>query len=67
MKKSIFYILGATLLLVGCGGGRDYYDSDDKRGAVYNEQTKEYITDKNEFASTHRLGCRRGCRTRSRP
>ena len=50
MKKSIFYILGATLLLVGCGGGRDYYDSDDKRGAVYNEQTKEYITDKNEFA-----------------
>lgn len=51
MKKTIFYILGATLLLAGCANdNRDYYGSDGADGAVYNEQTNGYITDKNEFA-----------------
>ena len=51
MKKIIFCVLGITLLLGGCANdNRDYYGSDESDGAMYNEQTNEYITDKNEFA-----------------
>ena len=51
MKKIIFCIFGVTLLLAGCANdNRDYYGSDGSDGAVYNEQTNGYITDKNEFA-----------------
>lgn len=51
MKKSIFCILGLTLMLVGCGSSnRDYYGSDEAGGVAYNEKTNKYISEKNEFS-----------------
>ena len=49
MKKTILYILGAALILSGCNSGnREYYE--DNQDAAYNEQTKEFISENNEFA-----------------
>ena len=45
MKKSIFYILGAVFMLTACGG---FNSSDD---AMYNEDTGQYMTEKNDFAN----------------
>jgi len=51
MKKYIPYVLGATLMLVGCGSGnRDYYGNDGNKDVAYSEKTNKYISEKNEFA-----------------
>ncbi|MBR3511077.1 MAG: hypothetical protein IKN73_03375 [Alphaproteobacteria bacterium] len=48
MKKSVCFLMGAALMLVGCNNGnREYYGDS---GEVYDERSAEYITDKNEFA-----------------
>lgn len=46
MKKSIFYILGLAFVLTACAGS---LRSDD--GAIYTEETEEYMTEKNDFAN----------------
>ncbi len=51
MKKSIFYILGLAFILGACAdGNRDYYDSVNDGGTVYNEQASANISEKNEFS-----------------
>lgn len=51
MKKSIYCLLGLTLVLGACGGGNhDYYDSGNNGGGAYNESAKESMTEKNEFS-----------------
>ena len=48
MKKSLCFVIGATLLLAGCNSGnREYYGDS---GEVYDERSAEYISGKNEFA-----------------
>ena len=48
MKKSVYFLMGAALLMVGCNSGnREYYGDS---GNVYDERSAEYISDKNEFA-----------------
>ncbi len=47
MKKSIFFTLSAALLLAACNSGNQGFYED---GAVYDERSAEYITEKNEFA-----------------
>jgi len=49
MKKSIFYCLTFGLLLTACGSDNSgFYGK--VTSEVYNETTKEYITDENEYA-----------------
>ena len=49
MKKSIFYLLCAGLLVSGCrSGNSDYYGNDSEK--VYDERTAQYITADNEYA-----------------
>lgn len=49
MKKSIFYCLGLGLILVGCGSDNGgFYGR--ATSEVYNETTKEYITEENEYS-----------------
>ncbi len=49
MNKIIVYMLGTALMLAGCNSGkRDYYGSENN--GSYDEQTTEYMTEKNEFA-----------------
>lgn len=51
MKKSIFYILSVVLVLAGCTGGNyDNYEYDEYSDSVYNERTREYMSEKNPFA-----------------
>jgi len=51
MKKSIFCLLSAAVLLASCNNGnRDFYESDGQSRAVYDERSAEFLTQKNEFA-----------------
>lgn len=46
MKKSLFYLFFVALALSACGGG----SGDDSAMGTYNEETGEYMTERNEFA-----------------
>ena len=49
MKKSIFYLLCAGVLLAACSSkNAGFYGKDG--GEMYNERTGQYITEKNEYA-----------------
>ena len=48
MKKSIFFILTLVLAVGACSTNNGMYSGDD--GEYYDEQTAQYITEKNEFA-----------------
>ena len=49
MKKSLFYLLSAGLILTACGSDNGgFYGK--VTSEVYNETTKEYITDENEYS-----------------
>jgi hypothetical protein len=48
MKKSIFYIFGVCLAIVGCANDNSGYYSG--AGEVFTEETSEYITEQNEFS-----------------
>ena len=49
MKKSLFYLLCAGLLISGCKSGNDdFYGK--TTGEVYDERTSQYITSDNEYA-----------------
>lgn len=48
MKKSLLFIVCATMLLAGCNSGKREFYGDS--GDVYDERTGEYITEKNEFS-----------------
>ena len=51
MKKSIFCLLSAAVLLASCNSGnRDFYENNGDGGAVYDERSAEFITQNNEFA-----------------
>ena len=44
MKKSVLFIMGLSLLLVGCGGNSNH------SGEYYDERTAQYITEENEYS-----------------
>ena len=48
MKKSLFFVLGLTLTVAACNTNNGGYLGKD--GEYYDEQTAQYISDKNEFA-----------------
>ena len=50
MKKSIFYLFCAALTLVACSGGNSYDSGKSDAMSSYNQQTSEYMTEKNEYA-----------------
>ena len=47
MKKSLFFVLGLALIVAACNtdNGENYGS-----GGYYDEQTAQYVTEKNEFA-----------------
>lgn len=49
MKKYLFCLLGAAVILVGCGSGNRGFTGDDA-GAVYDERSAGYITADNEYS-----------------
>lgn len=48
MKKTIFFVLGLALTVGACSSNKGIYSGHD--GEYYDEQTAQYITEKNEFA-----------------
>lgn len=48
MKKTIFFVLGLALMVSACNN--DNGSIVGKNGEYYDEQSAQYITDKNEFA-----------------
>nr|MBQ0091488.1 hypothetical protein [Candidatus Enterousia merdequi] len=51
MKKSIFCLLSAAVLLAGCNSGtRDFYEVENPSAVNYDETSANLMTEKNEFA-----------------
>lgn len=52
MKKSIFCLVSAAVLLAACNSGnRDFYEVETRSGVNYDETSATFMSEKNEFAS----------------
>ena len=52
MKKSIFCLLSAAVLLAACNSGnRDFYEVEHPSGVNYDETSATFMSEKNEFAN----------------
>ena len=50
MKKSIFYLFSAALMLAACSGGNSYNSNGNDDMSGFDDKTSGYMTEKNEYA-----------------